>query len=71
MNWRGKPLINCQTIVNLIGATTTEKGLEVRCELDENTYEKGRKVSDAEMATINIQAHEFHGESNYTICPAQ
>jgi transposase len=71
MNWRGKPLINYQTIVNLIAATTTEKGLEVRCELDENAYEKGRKISDAEMATINIQPHEFHGEWNYTICPAK
>jgi len=70
MNWRGKPLINYQTIVNLIAATTTEKGLEVCCELDENTYEKGRKVCDAEMATINIQPHEFHGDWNYTICPA-
>ena len=70
MNWRGKPLINYQTIVSLIAATTTEKGLEVRCELDENTYEKGRKVSNAEMNTINIQPHAFHGEWNYTICPA-
>lgn len=68
-NWRGKPLISYQTIVSLIAATTTEKGLEVRCELDENTYEKGRKVSDAEMAAINIHPHEFHGEWNYTICP--
>lgn len=68
-NWRGKPLINYQTIVSLIAATTTEKGLEVRCELDESTYEKGRKVSDAEMETINILPHDFHGEWNYTICP--
>ncbi len=69
MNWRGKPLINYQTIVSLIAATTTENGLEVRCELDESTYEKGRKVSNAEMATINIQPHEFHGEWNYTVHP--
>jgi transposase len=69
MNWRGKPLIDYQTIVSLIAATTTEKGLEVRCELDENTYEKGRKVSDTEMSTINTQPHEFHGEWNYTISP--
>ncbi len=69
MNWRGKPLINCQAIVSLIAATTTENGLEVRCELDESTYEKGRKVSNAEMATINIQPHEFHGEWNYTVHP--
>ena len=69
MNWRGTPLINYQTIVSLIAATTTEKGLEVRCELDENTYEKGRKVSNDEMAAINIQPHAFHGEWNYTIHP--
>jgi hypothetical protein len=69
MNWRGKPLINYQTIVSLIAATTTENGLEVFCELDESTYEKGRKVSNAEMATINIQPHEFHGEWNYTVHP--
>ena len=70
-NWRGKPLIDYQTIVSLIAATTTEKGLEVRCALDENTYEKGRKISDAEMATVNLQPHEFHGEWNYTICPRE
>ena len=71
MNWRGKPLINYQTIVNLISATTTEKGLEVRCEIDENTYEKGKKISDAEMGSLNIKAHEFHGEWNYTLCPVE
>jgi len=71
MNWRGKPLINYQTIVNLISATTTVKGLEVRCELDENIYEKGKKISDAEMRAININPHEFHGEWNYTICPVE
>jgi len=67
MNWRGKPLVNYQTIVSLIAATTTAKGLVVRCQLDENTYEKARKVSDAEMAEINIKPHDFHGEWNYTI----
>jgi hypothetical protein len=68
-NWRGKPLIDYQTIVSLIAATKTEKGLEIRCELDENAYEKGCKISDAEMATLNIRPHEFHGEWNYTISP--
>ena len=68
-NWRGKPLIDYQTIVSLIAATKTGKGLEVRCELDENTYEKGRKISNAEMAALNIRPHEFHGEWNYTISP--
>jgi len=67
MNWRGKPLIDYQTIISLISATTAAKGLEVQCRLDDGTYEKGRKVSDAEMKTINLHPHEFHGEWNYTI----
>jgi hypothetical protein len=69
MNWRGKPLRTYQTIVNLIGATTTAKGLEVRSELDDTLYEKGRKVSDEEMATINLRRHDLHGDWNYTISP--
>lgn len=69
MNWRGKPLRTYQTIVNLIAATTTETGLDVHCELDTAEYEKGRKVSDDEMATINIRPHKFHPEWNYTISP--
>lgn len=70
MNWRGKPLRTYQTIVNLIGATKTRAGLKVKCELDESEYEKGRKISDEEMATINLRPHRFHGEWNYTIEPA-
>jgi len=69
MNWRGKPLRSYQTIVNLIAATTTEAGLTVRSELDEACYQKGRKVTDEEMATINIRRHRFHGDWNYTISP--
>jgi transposase len=68
-NWRGKPLISYQVIVELIAATTTTKGLTVRSALDENTYEKGRSVSDADMATINVTPDTFHGEWNYTIRP--
>ena len=69
MNWRGKPLHTYQTVVNLISATTTATGLEVQCELDSRSYAKGRKVSDAEMDTIKIRPHRFHGEWNYTIEP--
>ena len=69
MNWRGKPLVNYQTIISLIAATTTTKGLTVRCELDDGTYEKGRKVGDAELASVSLHPHEFHGEWNYTIRP--
>ena len=71
MNWRGKPLESLQTIVKLIAATTTEKGLTVRCELDDNDYPTGRQVSDKEMAAINIVRDTFHGEWNYTILPSQ
>ena len=69
MNWRGKPLRTYQTIVSLISATTTETGLAVRCELDDSSYQKGRKVTDEEMETININRHRFHPEWNYTISP--
>jgi hypothetical protein len=68
-NWRGKPLVTHQVIVQLIASTTTETGLTVQCRLDENTYDKGIKVSDAEMASLNITPADFHGEWNYTIHP--
>ena len=68
-NWRGKPLTDHLTIVELIGATTTETGLKVECALDTATYEKGIKISDAEMATLNITGDDFHPEWNYTIKP--
>lgn len=71
MNWRGKPLISHQVIVQLIGSTTTETGLKVACEIDGNLYPRGIKVGDAEMQAINITRHEFHGEWNYTIAPNQ
>jgi hypothetical protein len=68
-NWRGKPLVSHQVIVQLIAATTTEKGLTVRSELDTNAYPKGVTVSDQDMASINLTRHEFHGDWNYTISP--
>ncbi len=68
-NWRGKPLISYQVIVELIAATTTTRGLTVRSAVDENRYEKGRTVSDADMKTLNVTADTFHGEWNYTIAP--
>jgi hypothetical protein len=69
ISWRGKPLRSFRTIVQLIAATTTETGLTVRAELDENKYPKGLKVSDAQIAAVNIFPHDFHGEWNYTIAP--
>jgi hypothetical protein len=68
-NWRGKPLVSYQTIVQLIAATTTRTGLNVKAEIDHETYPAGIKVTDSEMAAINLTAHAFHGEWNYTITP--
>jgi hypothetical protein len=68
-NWRAKPLVSYRVIVELISATTTKTGLTVRCQLDTDQYPNGIIVSDAEMAAINIQRAEFHGEWNYTISP--
>jgi Rhodopirellula transposase DDE domain len=68
-NWRGRPLTSRTAVVESIAATTTKTGLTVRCELDENTYAKGMKVSDAEMAARNISGETFHPEWNYTIAP--
>ena len=58
-----------RAIIQLIAATTTETGLKVRAELDENTYPKGLRVSDDQLAAVNISPHDFHGEWNYTIAP--
>jgi hypothetical protein len=69
INWRGKPLRSYRTIVQLIAATTTETGLKVRAELDENKYPKGIKISDAQLASVNLSPHSFHGDWNYTIAP--
>lgn len=69
INWRGKPLRSYRTIVQLIAATTTDTGLKVRAELDENKYPKGVKVSNAQLAAVNLSRHSFHGDWNYTISP--
>lgn len=68
-NWRGKPLISYQTIVQLIAATTTRTGLNVKAEIDHASYPAGIKVTDDEMAAISLTPHAFHGEWNYTITP--
>ena len=68
-NWRGKPLVTLQTIVQLIAATTTNTGLKVRCAIDPKTYPAGVKVTDREMDAVNILRHSFHGDWNYTIRP--
>ena len=68
-NWRGKPLLTHQVIVNLIAATTTTTGLAVRSRVDDRIYPKGRRVSDKQLALVNLEPHAFHGEWNYTIHP--
>jgi transposase len=68
-NWRGKPLVSHQVIVNLIAATTTKTGLRIRAEVDPGKYPKGVKVSDKEVAAIRLERDKFHGEWNYTILP--
>ncbi|MET4155999.1 hypothetical protein ABIB94_007892 [Bradyrhizobium sp. JR7.2] len=69
INWRGTPLRSYRSIDQLIAATTTDAGLKVRAELDEKKYPKGVKVSDLQMAAINLIRHSFHGDWNYTISP--
>jgi hypothetical protein len=68
MNWRAKPLVSYQVIIDLISATTTKAGLKVVCELDDNPYPKGVAVSDEELAAINIVRADFHGD--YAIKPS-
>jgi transposase len=70
MNWRGKPLVSLAAIVSLIGSTTTSSGLRIRSEIDHGSYPLGVKVTDAQMARLNLKPHSFHGAWNYTIRPA-
>jgi len=68
-NWRGKPLLSYQVIVNLIAATTTGTGLHVRAELDRNTYPAGIKVSDQDLEEVRLRRDKFHGDWNYVVRP--
>jgi hypothetical protein len=69
-NWRGRPLLSHEVIVNLIANTTTDSGLSVQAELDNNIYPTGIKVSDEEMKELNIRPAKFHGKDwNYSIQP--
>jgi hypothetical protein len=67
MNWRGRPLTSHQVVVDLIGATTTRKGLKVRAELDHGSYPSGVKVSDEQLAAVALNQHDWHGDWNYTL----
>ena len=70
-NWRGRPLISHEVIINLIAATTTQTGLTIQAELDAGHYPTGVKVSDEELAMVALQADEFHGDWNYRITPTR
>jgi DNA-binding transcriptional ArsR family regulator len=71
MNWRGRPLVSHDVVVNLIGATRTTSGLKVAARLDKRKYPTGVEVTDAMMESVNLKPHAFHGEWNYTIAPAE
>ncbi|MBF8273284.1 MAG: Rhodopirellula transposase family protein [Magnetococcales bacterium] len=70
-NWRGRPLLSREVVVNLIGSTTTETGLHIQSRLDENVYEAGIKVSDQEIERLAIERDQFHGEWNYRLMPRE
>ena len=70
-NWRGRPLVSHEVIINLIANTTTQAGLKIRAELDPGIYPIGIGVSDAELAALNLKRANFHGEWNYTLLPSQ
>ena len=71
MNWSGQPLVSHEVIVNLIRATKTSQGLRVEAEIDHNVYPAGVKVTDEEIAQLNITKDSFHGEWNYSVSPRQ
>jgi hypothetical protein len=68
-NWRGRPLVSHEVIISLIANTTTRAGLKILAELDTSQYPTGTKVTDDELAAINLKRHDFHGEWNYTLSP--
>ena len=68
-NWRGRPLVSHEVIINLIANTATEQGLIVKAELDTGSYPTGIKVSDEELALVNLIPEKFHGDWNYTVAP--
>jgi hypothetical protein len=68
-NWRGRPLISHEVIINLIANTTTQAGLKIRAELDRGVYPIGLKITDAELTGLNLKLAKFHGDWNYTLLP--
>jgi hypothetical protein len=70
-NWRGRPLVTHEVVINLIAATSTQHGLTIQAELDSGVYPTGTKVTDDELAAVNLAPDDFHGEWNYRILPAR
>ena len=70
-NWRGRPLVSHEVIVNLIVNTTTKTGLKIRAELDRGKYPNGIKITDPELALLNLKPDNFHGEWSYTVLPVR
>jgi hypothetical protein len=68
-NWRGRPLVSREVVVNLIGQTTTQTGLAIHSELTENSYPTGKAVTKAQLENLSIKRDKFHGEWNYTLVP--
>jgi hypothetical protein len=68
-NWRGRPLVSREVVVNLIGHTTTQTGLEIHSELNENSYPTGQEVTNQQLERLSIKRDRFHGEWNYTLVP--
>lgn len=69
MNWKGRPLVSYEAVVNLIGSTKTSAGLSVKAMLDTRSYETGRKVTEQEMKALRLKRHTFHGDWNHTLQP--
>jgi len=69
MNWKGRPLVSHEVILNLIGATSTRSGLKVKAKIDKRTYPTKIRITDEELLQVNVRPHKFHGEWNYTITP--
>ena len=68
-NWRGRPLVSLEVVVNLIGHTTTRSGLAIRSELDANNYPTGQPVTAQQMESISLKRDKFHGDWNYSLAP--
>ena len=70
-NWRGRPLVSHEVIVQLIANTATRQGLKIRAELDTRSYPVGNKVTDQQLAHVKLRPHKFHGDWNYTVGPLE